>query len=346
MRLAARRWRRPAAELLGYGDPAGYRPLRAAVAAHVGPARAVRCTPEQVIIVAGTQQGLDLVARVLLDEGDAAWVEEPGYVGAKAALIGAGARLVPVPVNSGGLDVAEGVRREPAARLTYVTPSHQYPLGVTMCLPRRLALLDWARQADAWVLEDDYDSEFRYSGRPLAALQGLDRDGRVIYLGTFSKALFPALRLGYLIVPPALAAPFTAARAVLDQCPPTHLQAVVADFLTEGHFARHVRRMRTLYAERQAALVTTARRALAGVLEVEPSATGINLPARLPVGVDDRVVSAAAALAGIEAPPLSAYYLGDCPRGGLLLGYGGSTPRQIREGVRRLAEVLAPFRTA
>lgn len=340
MRLVARHHRRPSPELLGYDHPAGYAPLRQAIAAHLGPARAVPCMPEQVLVTTGSQQGLDLVARLLLDAGEAAWVEDPGYPGARAALRGAEVALVPVPVDADGLDVAAGAAARPDARLVYVSPSHQYPLGVTMTLPRRLALLEWARRANAWVVEDDYDSEFRYAGRPLAALQGLDRDGRVIYLGTFSKTLYPALRLGYLIMPPDLVDAFVAARAVTDRQAPTLMQAVVADFLREGHFLRHVRRMRTLYAERQETLLRAARRELVGLLEVRPCATGLHLVGRLPARQDDRVASAAAARAGVVAPPLSAYYAEHPEQGGLLLGYAGSDGRQIRDGVRRLAVAL------
>jgi len=197
-----------------------------------------------VIVVAGSQQALDLVARVLLDPGDAVWVEEPGYAGAKGALAAAGARVVPVPVDAEGLDVAAGRERRPAARLAYVTPSHQYPLGMTMSLGRRLALLRWASDTGAWVVEDDYDSEYRYTGRPLAALQGLDTEGRVIYVGTFSKVLFPTLRLGYLVVPADLADAFARAKALTDHGSPVLEQAVAADFLTEGHVGRHIRAVR------------------------------------------------------------------------------------------------------
>jgi GntR family transcriptional regulator/MocR family aminotransferase len=340
MRLVARHQRRPPPELLGYGHPAGYLPLRKAIAAHLGPARAVHCDPEQVLVTTGSQQGLDLVARLLLDVGDAAWVEDPGFTSARASLQGAGVVPVPVPVDDDGLDVAAGSTRHPNARLVYVTPSHQYPLGVTMGLSRRLALLDWARRADAWVVEDDYDSEFRYAGRPLAALQGLDRDGRVFYLGTFSKALFPALRLGYLVVPPDLVEAFTNARGVIDRQAPTLMQAVVADFLAEGHFVRHIRRMRTLYAQRQEALLRAARRELGGLLEVCPCATGLHLVGWLDEGRPDRAASQAAAKAGVEAPPVSAYRAERRGRGGLLLGYAGSDERHIRDGVRRLAGAL------
>lgn len=340
-RMVERRWRQPPRELLSYGDPAGYLPLREAIAGYLRSARAVRCDARQVVIVSGSQQALDLAARLLLDEGDAAWVEDPGYHGARAALAGAGARCIAVPIDAEGLDVAAGAARAPAARLAYVTPSHQYPLGVTMSLARRLALLEWAERAGAWVLEDDYDSEYRYAGRPLASLQGLDRAGRVCYVGTFSKVLFPSLRLGYLVAPPDLAGAFAAARAVVDRHAPTVEQAALADFIAEGHFARHIRRMRALYAERQAALVAAAREHLAGALALAPAEAGMHLVGWLPAGADDLAASARAAAAGVEAPALARYVL-ETPRpGGLLLGYTALDAMQIGAGVRRLAAALA-----
>jgi GntR family transcriptional regulator/MocR family aminotransferase len=340
MRLVGRYHRRPPRALLGYDDPAGYAPLRRAIAAHLGPARAVHCDPEQVLIITGSRQGIDLIARLLLDPGETAWLEEPGYPGARVALQGAAVRPVPVPVDGDGLDVAAGSARCPDARLVYVTPSHQYPLGVTLSLPRRLALLDWARRAGAWVVEDDYDSEFRYAGRPLAALQGLDRDGRVLYMSTFSKTLFPSLRLGYLVVPADLVDAFVAARCAIDRQAATLTQAVVAAFLEEGHFIRHIRRMRTLYAQRQETLLRAARRELDGLLEVPPCETGLHLMGWLPEGREDRPASQAAARVGVEVPPLSDYCAERPARGGFLLGYAGSDARQIRDGVRRLGAAL------
>ena len=345
-RLVARRWRRVPRQLLDYGDPAGHAPLREAIAAYLGEARAVRCEASQVIVVTGAQQAVDLAARVLLDPGDTAWVEDPGYQGARGALVAAGIRLAPVPVDEEGLDVRRGARGAPGARLVYVTPSHQYPLGVTMSLQRRLALLEWASASGAWILEDDYDSEYRYAGRPLAALQGLDTAGRVIYAGTFSKVLFPALRLGYLVVPPGLVDPFVAARALADRHSPSVTQAALADFIEGGHFARHVRRTRALYAERQAALVGAARGVLGGLLEVTPAEAGMHLMGWLPDGVDDRAASCAALVHEVDAPPLSAYRArpdrggkrGE--RGGLMLGYAAYAPREIDEACARLALAL------
>jgi GntR family transcriptional regulator/MocR family aminotransferase len=339
-RLLARRWRNPPRELLGYSHPAGYQPLREAIATYLGAARAVRCDAEQVIIVAGAQQALDLISRMLLNPGDAAWIEDPGYLGTRAAFTGAGARLVPVPVDEEGLDVAAGEARAAAARLVYVSPSHQYPLGVTMSLARRLALLEWASRSGAWIIEDDYDSEYRYAGRPLAAMQGLDQEGRVIYLGSFSKVMFPSLRMGYLVAPPDLVEVFAAARGVLSRFTPSIDQAVLADFIDEGHFARHIRRMRTLNAERQAMLVEASRRELTGLLEVAPHEAGIHLVGWLAEGVDDARAAAEADAQGVEAQALSGFTLKHKRRGGLLLGYAGYDERQIRVGVRRLATAL------
>ncbi|MBI5303903.1 MAG: PLP-dependent aminotransferase family protein [Chloroflexi bacterium] len=340
-RLAHKRWRDLPRDALGYGEPAGYRPLRESIAAYLGASRGVRCDPEQVIVVAGSQQALDLAARLLLDSGDIAWIEDPGYRGARGALLAAGARLVPVPVDAEGLRVEVGVAKNADARLAYVTPSHQYPLGVTMSLARRLTLLEWATHSNAWILEDDYDSEYRYAGRPLTALQGLDNAQRVIYIGTFSKVLFPALRLGYLVVPPNLVDAFVAARAMADRQSPTLDQAVLADFIAEGFFARHVRHMRTLYAERRAALVDAVARELGGLLEITSEEAGLHVLARLPKGVDDRVISRRAAKHNVETPALSDYALARLARGGLVLGYAAVNAREIREGVRQLASACS-----
>ena len=339
-RMIAKRWRHCQSEMVGYGNRAGYRPLREAIANYVQLARGGRCEPEQVMIVAGSQQGLDLAARVLLDPGDLAWIEDPAYRGACGALLGAGAKLVPIPVDDQGLDGAAGESICAAARLVYVTPSHQYPLGVTMSLARRLALLDWAIRCGAWIIEDDYDSEYRYSGRPLAALQGLDKEDRVIYIGTFSKVLFPALRLGYLVVPTDLIDTFGAALAHTACHPPLINQAVLADFMTEGHFARHIRRMRGLYEERQAVLIRCAERELDQLLEVRPARAGMHLIGWLPRGVNDQAIARQAAQAGIDVRPLSFYCLEAKLGAGLLLGYTGIPEAEIQLGVQRLAAVL------
>jgi GntR family transcriptional regulator/MocR family aminotransferase len=339
-RLTARYWRGQPRHLLTYGDPAGYRPLREAIAAYLTTSRGVRCVPEQVIVVSGSQQGLDLAARVLLDPGDTAWIEDPGYLGARGAFLAAGIQLVPVAVDEEGMNfpvISGGVR---SVRLAYVTPAHQYPLGVTMSMARRLALLKWAQQANAWILEDDYDSEFRYSGRPLAALQGIDSEGRVIYLGTFSKVLFPSLRIGYLVVPRLLVEPFVRARSLCDGHSSAIIQAVVAEFLSAGHFTRHLRRMRRVYAERQATLLREAGRETAGLIDVCPCDAGMHLVGWLKNGMSDELVARRAAEAGIVATPLSQLALMPQTRSGLMLGYTAFDLKAIREGVRRLKGVL------
>jgi GntR family transcriptional regulator / MocR family aminotransferase len=340
-RLTSRHLQRGRVDLLSYAEPAGYRPLREALAEHVSTVRAARCTADQVIITSGTQQAAYLAAHVLVDPGEAVWIEDPAYSGARGTLLAAGARLVPVPVDAEGLDVAAGSAACPDARLAYVTPSRQFPLGRVMSLQRRRALLEWARRADAWVLEDDYDSEYRYASRPLASLQGLDTSGCVVYMGTLSKMLFPALRLGYLIAPPALVEPFARARALIDRHGPTVEQAVLADFIVEGHLARHVRRMRALYAERHAALVGLLQRKLRGLLEVEPAEAGMHVVAWLPEGIDDVAVAQRALDAGVITNALSPRYMGTRPRrGGLLLGFSAWPEHELVEPVDRLAAVL------
>jgi len=343
-RLVNRRLRTVTSAQLDYGDSAGLRALREAIADHVQTARGTHCGAEQVLMVAGAQQGFELVCRLLLDPGDRVWMEEPGYPGARSALRAAGARIVPVPVDAAGLDVDAGIRRASDARLVYVTPSHQYPLGVPMSLTRRLALLQWARAAKAWVIEDDYDSEFRYGARPIPCLHGLDVDGRVIYVGSFSKTLFPALRLGFVIVPTDLRERLVAARAAADQHPPTLDQAVLADFIVEGHFARHLRRMRVVYQERLEALTASAERLCRGVLRVRPVRTGLHALADLD-GVDAERVSPEAAARGVEATPASAYFAGRAGAvNGLVLGFGAVRPDVARRGMERLASAIEAAR--
>ena len=339
-KLEARHWKNPPRELLAYSDPAGYAPLREAIAAHLRATRAARCDASQVIVTTGSQQGLDLASRVLLDPGDAAWIEDPGYIGTRGALTAAGAKIIGVPVDGEGLDVRAGITLQGNAKLAYVTPSHQYPLGATMSLSRRLQLLEWASDTGAWILEDDYDSEYRYAGRPLASLQGLDRDARVIYLGTFSKVLMPGLRLGYMIVPPDLVNAFVSARALTDRNAAGVVQAVVKDFMLEGHFTRHIRRTRAMYAERQEVLIQSARTHLNGLLEIKPAESGMHLVGWLPDGASDTDASERAANHNVEALPLSAYSSRTMERTGLMLGYAAVDPAEIRDGVKRLAKAL------
>ena len=343
-RLLGRTWRNPPPDRLWHAEPAGFLPLRQAIAQYLGAVRGLNCAAEQVIVTSGAQQALDLVARALLDPGDRVWIEEPGYPGLPGPLIAAGAELVPLPVDGEGLSLAAGLKRAPAARMACITPSHQYPLGTVMSLGRRLALLDWAAEREAWILEDDYDSEYRYAGKPLAALQGLDRRGRVIYVGSFSKVLFSALRLGYMVVPEALVEPMARVRAALDDHPSLTAQPALAAFIEEGHFAAHVRRMRTLYAARQDALLTAAEKHLGGLLELAPDEAGLHLVAGLAPDLasrlSDREVVETAAAAGVALVALSGYYRGRATRQGLLLGYAAYNEREIAAAVRKLAAAL------
>lgn len=336
-KIVARQARHATGNALIYQDSAGYRPLREAIADHITVTRRVRCSADQILIVAGSQGGLDLVARLLLNPGDAVWLEDPGYPGARGAFLGVGARLAPMPVDQEGLMVETAIARCPEARLVYLTPSHQFPLGVTMSLARRLAVLDWAKRTGAYILEDDYDSEYRFAGHALAALQGLDEAHCVIYSGTFSKVLFPALRLGYLILPPPLVDVFLAARRFIDIHPPLLEQAALTAFISEGHFGRHLRRMRNLYAERRAALLS----AMAELpLEIYASETGMHCVGWLPPGLDDQAVAQQAARHEVEVTPLSKFSLTPLARQGLLLGYAGVDEPQIWAGARRLAVAL------
>ena len=339
-RLTSRRWRSLPGSMLGYRRSTGYPPLREAIATYLQASRGVHCSPEQVIIVSGTQQAITLTAHVLLDPGDRAWIEDPGYPRAQGAFRWAGAQTVPVPLDDEGLTLDQARSGEDDARLAYVTPSHQYPLGMTMSLPRRLELLDWAETSDAWILEDDYDSEYRYEGRPIAALQGLDDAGRVIYVGSFSKVLFPALRLGYLVVPESLVESFSAAKSLVGRCPPLAPQMVVTDFLEEGHFERHVRRMRTLYAERQSILIEALTEQAGDQVDVSSDEAGLHLTVFLNGNLDDQIVSAALQDRDIVAPPLSFYSARSLDRDGLVLGYAAINEADIRDGVDQFGEAL------
>lgn len=339
-RLVARNARKSTMDTMAYGDAMGYAPFREAVAEYVSTVRAVRCDPAQVMIVAGSQEGLQISAKGLLNPGEPVWMEEPGYLGARQALTMAGARLIPVPVDNEGLHVEQGIRRCREARAVYITPSHQYPLGTTMSAARRMQLLNWASRAGAWIIEDDCDSEYRFEISPIASLQGLDSDARVIYVGTFSKVLFPSLRLGYLIIPPDLVPAFSAARGASEIFCPTLFQAVLTDFIKEGHFARHIRRMRALYAERRTVLVEAIHEQIGDALEIVSAEAGMHLVGLLPLGMKDTDISQNAARNGISAMPLSICYLNRPLRGGLVLGYGGANARQIRDGVWKLRMVL------
>lgn len=338
-RMVARRSNalRPAG--MGYGPAGGDGALRQAIADHLRYAQRIVCRPEQVLILASAQQGLDLCARLLLDPGDRVWLEDPGYPGARDLFAAVGAQLIAVPVDGLGLDVAAAQALAPDARLAYVTAAHQSPLGMPLAIERRLALLAWARAQDAMVIEDDYDGEFRYHGPPLAALKSLD-DDRVIYLGSFSKRLFPALRLAYLVVPESLVDPLTSAMSLTCRQVSPQMQRVLGEFIAEGHFARHLRKMRLRYAERAEVLQQACQQQLAGLLSLSPIHTGLDATALLPAGWDDRQVVAQLLEAGIEARALAFYQIARPPPPGLILGFSAFDGAQIRAGVAGLAQVL------
>jgi GntR family transcriptional regulator/MocR family aminotransferase len=342
--LARRRLRSVTAADLDYGEAAGLRALREAIADHVRVARGTECDADQVFVVAGAQRATEIACHLLLDPGDRAWMEEPGYPGTRKALLSAGARIVPVRVDAEGLDVAAGARLARDARVVCVAPSHQYPLGVPMSLPRRLALLKWARRARAWIVEDDYDSEFRHGARPLPCLQGLDADGRVIYVGSFAKTVFPALRLGFLIVPAGIAERVRSSRRGAELHPSSLEQAVLAEFIRAGHFERHLRRMRRVYRERLFALAHAAERYCGGALRLRPVHTGLHAVADL-FGVDAGGVFEEAMSRGVEVMPLSAYYFGrGRPVNGLVLGFGAVRPDAMLRGMQVLAAAIDAVR--
>ncbi|MCB0550712.1 MAG: PLP-dependent aminotransferase family protein [Phaeodactylibacter sp.] len=339
-RLMSRQSRSLGFEDFGYSDPAGYLPLRRAIVQYLRLSRGVRCEPEQVIIVNGIQQALGLACQLLLDPGARAWIEDPGYNGAREAMHLTGIRPIPVPLDAEGLSVRAGQAAAPDAKLAYVTPSHQYPLGVVMALGRRMELLDWAARNQAWILEDDYDSEYRYNGKPIAALQGIDRHNRVVYMGTFSKVLFPAMRLGYMVAPPALADAFQRAKGFSDRGNSILEQATLAAFLEEGQLERHLRRMRVLYQERQQALVYWSEKLLGTALRVNPSDTGLHAVGWLEQGQDDRQVAESLRQRGVIASPISGYTQQFRQAPGLVLGYAPYREELIREALEKVAGVV------
>ncbi len=339
-RIANKVIRNPTKNLLGYGESQGFLPLREAIAAHLKSARSVNCTAEQIIITSGAQQALDLTARIFLSETDAILTENPCYLEARNSFAATGAKVVAVDVDNEGFNSAKIPKSGENAKLVYVTPSHQYPLGHTMSLPRRLELLDWAKSHNSWIIEDDYNSEFRYAGRPLASLQGLDKHGRVIYVGTFSKTIFPSLRIGCAVVPLELVDVFTAARALTDVHSPLLEQAILAEFISEGHFARHIRRMRTLYEWRQEILVSECEKQLSGLLEVKKADAGMHLVGWLPEGVDDQLIAEKASKIGLKISPISSYSQTKMPRGGFVLGYTAFDETQIKNSVAKIRKLL------
>jgi GntR family transcriptional regulator/MocR family aminotransferase len=326
---------------MGYGDPAGHAPLRQAIADYLALHRSDACDPDQIVITPGGHAAFMVAALMLTDPGDGLLFEDPGPLIARNLFESLGRKLVHVPVDDEGMDFEATVARGGGERLAFVMPSRQHPLGRTMSLARRLRLLDWANANEAWILEDDYDSEFRYTGRPLPSIRSIDRSGRVIYVGTFSKALFPALRLGYLVLPPALVGMFRNAIALMLRSVPLAAQMALAGFIADGHFASHLRRMRELYAERRQAFLVAAARSGAGLFEVDMPDSGMNVIAWLQEGRNDRDLAQRAVEAGVHAYPLGEYGAQPLPRPGLLLGFTGVAPHQLGPGLEALARVLA-----
>jgi GntR family transcriptional regulator/MocR family aminotransferase len=331
------------AECTGYPPPQGLHELRAQIAAHLAATRGLAADAGCIVITAGTQQALRIAAELLLDPGDAVWLEDPGYIAGRGALISAGAAPVPVPSDAEGLDVAAGIRLAPQARLALVAPSHATPLGGALPIGRRLALLDWANRANAWVLEDDCDSEFRWEGRPLPPLASLDGSGRVIYCGTFSKTLAPALRLGFAVVPAPLVAAFVRLRTLLDRGSEALTQAVLAEFMRQGLLAPHIRRMRTEYAHRRAALLAALARYVPDLAAL-PAPGGLHMVARLPDGVDEAAAIHACRARGLAVVPLRAYYAGPPRMNGVVLGFSGTPVALAADAARRLGAALKAAR--
>jgi GntR family transcriptional regulator / MocR family aminotransferase len=339
-RIAANRARAFRSWLKKEADRRGYRPLRDAIAEYLRTSRAVRCTADQIVIVSGIQQALDLLARLLLKKGDSVWMEDPGYFGARIAFDNVGARMIPVPVDEEGLSVSAGIKICPDAKGAYVTPAHQFPLGVTLSLERRMALLNWASSASAFVIEDDYDSEYRFEGPPVPALHSLDNHSSVIFVGSFSKTMFPALRMGYVVLPAPLVDLFLGFRYRTDFRNSSVDQAVLCDFIVDGHFARHLRRMRNLYAQRLETLMEGATQHLGGLLEISNVRAGLYTIGYLKNGMTSRRAEQLAEAEGVEVLAVDRCTL-RCPDpNALLLGFGGFDEVAIRRGLIRLGKAL------
>ena len=339
-RLAARRLRQAVPNLLTSSGIFGFRPLREAIAEYVGSRRGVRCTAHEVVITTGTQQSLDLIARLTLDRGDPVWMEDPGYAGATSLLRALGAQVIGVPVDDAGIDCEAVPKRYLHAKLAYVTPSCQFPLGLILSLERRLALLRWAHEQGAWIFEDDYDSQLQFSGRPLAALRSLDAAGHVVYSNSFNKMLFTSLRIGFLVLPPGLIDAVAAARSILDRFPSVLDQATLCDFITEGHMDQHMRRMRELYESRLDTLARAAQRDLDGVLQLKPGQGGLQVVGWLGDGIDEIDACDEAAAQGINSVPLSKLTVDRKLPPALVLGVASADEGAIRQAVARLGNVL------
>jgi GntR family transcriptional regulator/MocR family aminotransferase len=339
--LVARHCRKMDAVSTHYRSQMGSEAFRQTIARYLRTARSLRCDASQIMIVNGSQQALEITARVLLNPGDRVWMEEPSYRLARSVFALAGCRLVPVPVDDQGLSVEAGIKLCRTARAAFVTPSHQFPLGVTMSASRRFQLLKWAHDTGSWIIEDDYDSEYRFESQPIASLQGLDTNARVIYVGTFSKVLFPSLRLGYVVIPSDLVERFISVRLIMDIGPPDFFQQVIADFMNEGHFARHLRRMRALYHEQRTALVDSIGKELGSMVEVLGSEAGMHLPVATTRRISDLDIAERAVRQNLWLWPLSPYYAGKAARSGFVLGFGGAPVEQIPAAVSILRKLLS-----
>jgi GntR family transcriptional regulator / MocR family aminotransferase len=338
--IAGRRARTFRSWLQTHSDGRGYRPLRQAISDYLSSSRGVRCSADQVIVVSGVQQALDLLARLLLKQGDPVWIEDPGYFGATIAFGNVGAQIMPVPLDEGGLSVSAGLRTSRHAKGAYVTPAHQFPLGMTMSLERRTSLLEWASDTGAFIIEDDYDSEYRFGGSPIAALQSLDLNSTVIFIGSFNKLLFPSLRIGYVVLPPSLVDLFLAFRYRTDFHNLSADQAVLCDFIADGHLGRHLRRMRDLYASRLAALIDGSKQFLKGSLEISDVRAGLYTAAFLKNGMTSWQAEKAAATRDIEVVALDRYTLKSPDPKGVLLGFAAFDEAMIRAGLIKLAAAL------
>ena len=339
-RLMNRHLCQPTKAILGYGEVKGLLQLREAIAEYVYDARGIECEAGQVVIVSGAQQAFNLLGMLLLDPQDSIWMEDPGHISARIALQAQGCRVVPLRIDDQGIDLQQGLQECPEARLAFTTPSRQHPLGITMSYGRRQELIEWANRGHRWIIEDDCDSEFTYCAKPLPALYAMDQWSRVIYVGTFSKVLYPSLRLGYVILPQALVEPFCAMRAVMDRSPSTQLQAVTADFIREGHFLGHIRRMRALYQSRQDCLIQALKQRLGNFMDVKPVNVGMHVIAWLDPGLDDAVIAKELARHQIHTYALSDYCVKRYLPPGLLIGFAGTPIEQATEKVEALAQAL------
>ena len=343
-RLSSRFWRRRPVLELANGEPAGYLPLREALASYLGAARGISCSADHIVITTGAQSAVFIAALALADPGDQAWVEHPGYEVAQRALGLAGLDIIGVPVDAEGIDVERGLATAPNARLAFVTPSHQFPLGVVMSLPRRLSLLQWSTASGAFILEDDYDGEFSYDSVPILPLKALDKpDGRVVYVGTLSKLLTPGIRLGFLVVPEHLVDVMLRVRMMVDRYVSVPLQAITAEFINNGHLGAHIRRLRSIYAERRSALLSAIECEGAGALTIEGAASGLQLLAKIDPELDDRAIAAAARAQKIGVHPLSGYSVDQAAPlslKGLVIGFANTPPQKMRAAVRILADCV------